>query len=86
MLKIATDAHAFSKDIEGSLCRPGMLIVKRHFVVHPIADGLHAAPAGLDLPKKLKRDGRETIHFAVAAVEQEAKHFVRQIAYGTFVR
>src|SRR5580658_165512 len=80
MLKVATYAHAFSKDIEGSLCGPRMLIVKRHFVVDPVADSLHAAPAGWYVPKKLKRDGRETIHLAVAAIEQKAEHFVRQIA------
>ncbi len=49
MLKVATYADAFSKDIEGSLCGPGMLIVKGHFVVNPVANGLYATPAGFDL-------------------------------------
>lgn len=86
MLKIATQAHAFGKDIQCGLCGLRMLIVERHFIVYPVADGLHAAPAGFDVSKEFKRDGRKTIHLAVAAVEQEAEHFVRQIADGGLAR
>ena len=82
MLKVATYADAFSKDIQGSLCRPGMLIVKGHFVVDPVANGLHAAPAGFDLSEQFKGNAGETIHFAVPAIKQEREHFMRQIADG----
>jgi len=80
MLKVAAHAHALRKHIESSLCGPGMLIVKSHFVVDPVANGLHAAPAGFDLSEQFKRNARETVHLAVAAVEQEAENLVRQIA------
>ena len=82
MLKVAAHAHAFSKHIESRLCGPGMLIVERHFIVNPVANGLHAAPAGFDVPKKFKRNVRESIDLAVAAIEQEAENLVRQIAHG----
>src|SRR5580658_7431070 len=82
VLIVATYADALSKNIEGGFCGPGVLIVKRDFVVDPVADGLHAAPAGFDLSEQLKRNAGETIDLAVAAVEQELKHFVRQIADG----
>ena len=82
MLKVAAYADAFSEDVEGSLCGSRVLIVKRHLVVDPVANGLHSAPAGFDLPEQFKRDACESIHLAVPAIEQESEHFVRQIADG----
>ena len=82
MLKVATYAHAFGEDIESSLCGSGMLIVKRHLVVDPVANSLHPAPAGCDLSEQFKRDARESIDLTVTTIEEELERFVRQIADG----
>jgi hypothetical protein len=56
MLIVATYGHAFSKNVKSRHCRPGMLIVERHFVVDPIANGLYTAPARRDLSEQFKRN------------------------------
>src|ERR1700683_5443584 len=82
MLKVAAYADALSKNIEGSLCGPCVLIVERHFIVDPVANGLHTTPARLDLSEQFKGNAGESIHLAVPAIEQKWEHFVRQIADG----
>jgi len=48
MGEITADTGAISKGLAGALVRRGGAVIKADVLMHPVGDGLHQRPAGLD--------------------------------------
>src|ERR1700674_439837 len=79
MAEIAADAAWIIVNIERRFGGVGEVVTKSDVVVHPIADGLDARPAGSGRAEKLPGNIGKLVDFAVAAREKKGKRVARQL-------
>jgi hypothetical protein len=82
----AAHARHVVAGVEGGLGRPGLLIVEADVVVHQVADGLHARPAGRRALEQGPGDFAEAISLAIAAAQQVDDRLIGQVLHRVLLR
>src|SRR6266478_3732705 len=62
------------------------MVSEGHLPVYPAADSLHPAPSGLQVAEQFHRDIGQSVHLAVAAVQQIAERLRRQVIHRMLLR